>query len=516
MFNSLKFLYPFLLLILSVSVNNYYGSLGVFPVDSFAFFDSAYSINQGIVPFRDYWVMNGAIVDLIQSIFFNFFGTSWTIYLLHSSLVNALFVITTYFFFQNLGLNSHNSLFYSTLVTILAYPTVGVPFPDHHSIIFSIIGFYVLSFAILKKKYIYWFVLPIPFFIGFFSKQVPAAYFFLILIIYFIFYFLKKERTRQLTALLVSSIILIILLLIYLNFNKITIQDFTVQYFLFPQTIGQFRVTNLDLNFYFFKLINELKFISLATVLYLTVIINKYFIKKNKFKFTSFLNFILFLSIIFISVTHQVLTKNQNFIFFLIPIILGVTHSELLNKENKYKFFIYFLLILSFLTTVKYHLRFNVERKFMELENIDKNKYQNVEKLSKNLKGLKWVTPQFNENREEEIELLHASINYLKNNNQKKIILTEYQFILAEINYKIYSPNRWYTMDGVSYPLSDNKYFDYYKKFYRNVLIRNEIDTVFTIMPMNLEDIQFFFEKNCINTSKINKILYKHNIKDCF
>ena len=316
MFNSLKFLYPFLLLILSVSVNNYYGSLGVFPVDSFAFFDSAYSINQGIVPFRDYWVMNGAIVDLIQSILFNFFGTSWTIYLLHSSLVNALFAIMTYFFFQNLGLNSHNSLFYSTLVTILAYPTVGVPFPDHHSIIFSIIGFYVLSFAILKKKYIYWFVLPIPFFIGFFSKQVPAAYFFLILIIYFIFYFLKRERARQLTALLVSSIILIILLLIYLNFNKITIQDFTVQYFLFPQTIGQFRVINLDLNFYFFKLINELKFISLATVLYLTVIINKYFIKKNKFKFTNFLNFILFLSIIFISVTHQVLTKNQNFIFF--------------------------------------------------------------------------------------------------------------------------------------------------------------------------------------------------------
>ena len=152
MFNSLKFLYPFLLLILSVSVNNYYGSLGVFPVDSFAFFDSAYSINQGIVPFRDYWVMNGAIVDLIQSILFNFFGTSWTIYLLHSSLVNALFAIMTYFFFQNLGLNSHNSLFYSTLVTILAYPTVGVPFPDHHSIIFSIIGFYVLSFAILKKN----------------------------------------------------------------------------------------------------------------------------------------------------------------------------------------------------------------------------------------------------------------------------------------------------------------------------------------------------------------------------
>ena len=516
MFNSLKFLYPFLLLILSVSVNNYYGSIGVFPVDSFAFFDSAYSINQGIVPFRDYWVMNGPIVDLIQSIFFRLLGTNWTAYLLHASLINAFFAITTYYFFKNLGLDSHKSLFYSILVSILTYPNVGVPFPDHHSIIFSIIGFYVLSFALSTNKYTYWLLLPIPFFIGFFSKQVPAVYFFLLLVVFFIFYFSKREKIKQIGALAISSIILIFFVFLFLNFNKIVIKDFIVQYFLFPQTIGQHRINNLDLNFYFFKLISDLKFISLAVIIYMTVIVNKYFIKKKEYKFTSILKFVLFLSIIIISITHQILTKNQNFIFFLIPIILGITHSELLNKENKYKFFIYFLLILSFLTTTKYHLRFNVERKFMELENIDKKNYQNAEKLSKNLKGLKWVTPEHRNNREEEIELLIDSINYLKNNTQKKIILTEYQFILTEINYKIYSPNRWYTMDGISYPLRDNKYYEYYREFYKKALIRNKIDTVFTIIPMNSRDIEFFFENNCINTSKINKILYKHNIKNCF
>ena len=67
MLNFSKILYPFLLFIFSVYVNNYYGSIGVFPVDSFAFFDSAYSINHGMIPFRDYWVMNGPIIDLIQS-----------------------------------------------------------------------------------------------------------------------------------------------------------------------------------------------------------------------------------------------------------------------------------------------------------------------------------------------------------------------------------------------------------------------------------------------------------------
>ena len=50
--------------------NFYFGSIGVFPLDTFAFFDSAFAINNGSMPFRDYWVMNGPMVDLLQSVFF--------------------------------------------------------------------------------------------------------------------------------------------------------------------------------------------------------------------------------------------------------------------------------------------------------------------------------------------------------------------------------------------------------------------------------------------------------------
>ena len=517
MLNSLKFIFPFLLLIFSVFVNNYYGSLGVFPIDSFAFFDSAYVINHGVVPFRDYWVMNGPIVDLIQALFFNLFGTSWKIYVLHSSLINAFFAIMTYFFLNNLGLKKKISFFYSFLVSILAYPSAGVPFPDHHSIIFSLIGFYILYFATSRKKYIYWLLLPFPLFIAFFSKQVPAGYFFLLLVLFFIFYFLTKEgKIKYLIALIISSFSLIFLLLFYLNFNKIYAQDFIIQYFLFPQTIGQDRINNLNLNFYLLKLVNEFKFITFGALLYLIIIFKKYLINRVNFKFINFLNFILFLSIIFILITNQILTKNQNLISFLIPIILGTIHSEILYKKNKYKLFIYFLLIFACLSTIKYHLRYNIDRKFMELQNINKSNFQDAENLSKKLKGLKWITPMFSNDPEKEIEFLNVSISYLKNNNKKKIILTEYQFILAEINYKIYSPNRWYTTDGVSYPLNQNKYFGYYKKFYKNVLSRNEIDTIFTILPINIDNIQFLFEKNCIKTIQINEILYEHNIKDCF
>ena len=66
----LKYIFSFLLLIISVTVNTYFGSIGVFPIDTFAFFDSANMLNQGFVPFKDYWVMSGFMIDIIQSTFF--------------------------------------------------------------------------------------------------------------------------------------------------------------------------------------------------------------------------------------------------------------------------------------------------------------------------------------------------------------------------------------------------------------------------------------------------------------
>ena len=88
MLKHLNIIYILTLLLVSFVFNIYYGSIGVFPIDTFAFFDSANSINQGFLPIRDYWTSNGFLVDLIQSLFFKIFGVSWSTYLLHSSIIN--------------------------------------------------------------------------------------------------------------------------------------------------------------------------------------------------------------------------------------------------------------------------------------------------------------------------------------------------------------------------------------------------------------------------------------------
>ena len=62
-----------LLLFLSILVNYYFGSIGVWPIDTFEFFDSANFINKGFLPIRDYWTSNGLLIDFVQAIFFKFF-----------------------------------------------------------------------------------------------------------------------------------------------------------------------------------------------------------------------------------------------------------------------------------------------------------------------------------------------------------------------------------------------------------------------------------------------------------
>ena len=117
-----EYLSALLIFLSSFLANYYFGSIGVFPIDTFAFFDSANFINNGFLPIRDYWTANGFLVDLIQSIFFKFFGVNWYAYLLHSSMLNFIFSFYTYKFLQNEGLEYKYALFYSLSVSLLLYP----------------------------------------------------------------------------------------------------------------------------------------------------------------------------------------------------------------------------------------------------------------------------------------------------------------------------------------------------------------------------------------------------------
>ena len=91
----------FFLILFSLLINQYYGNRGVFPVDSFAHFDSGFRVLLGEHPFKDYWVVSGPLLDYIQAIFFYFFGVNWQSYILHASFFNAILTLSTFFVLKN-------------------------------------------------------------------------------------------------------------------------------------------------------------------------------------------------------------------------------------------------------------------------------------------------------------------------------------------------------------------------------------------------------------------------------
>ena len=69
-FASVESLLLIILAIFSFFVNYYYANIGVYPIDTFAFFDTAYNILIDRHPFKDIWVTTGFLVDYFQAFFF--------------------------------------------------------------------------------------------------------------------------------------------------------------------------------------------------------------------------------------------------------------------------------------------------------------------------------------------------------------------------------------------------------------------------------------------------------------
>ena len=110
------------------------------------------------------------------------------------------------------------------------------------------------------------------------------------------------------------------------------------------------------------------------------------------------------------------ITLNQNFIFFVIPFLCAIFHS-FFNKKILNKYFLYFAILLCIFSVTKYHIRFNEERKFNELEKVDISKAVDARILDDKLKGLKWITYLNPNNPKAELENLRVVVDILRNEN---------------------------------------------------------------------------------------------------
>lgn len=506
------------LVVISFLINFYVASKGVFPVDTFIHYDFGYRILLGDDPVKDYWIVHGFIIDYIQAVFFQIFGNNWYSYVIHSSLFNAVISLSSYSIFRNLKIKIYIAFLLSVFIAFLAYPVSGTPFLDLHSTFFSLLAIYILIIAIKKEKFFYWFYASILLCCAFFSKQVPAAYTIVGISLINIYFTIIKNEIKCFIYYVLGACFFFFLLLLFLLIKEISIQDFILQIILFPPTIGLDRYETFNLNFK--NIFSDYKFIYLIfTPILLINLINLIKIK-NYHKSENFYIFLILLTFFCSTLLHQIHTQNQVYIFSLVPILSGfLLYYKNFFKLNYSNFITYFILAFCFIITFKYHLRFNIDRKFHELNYVKIINAVDASIINSKLTGLKWISPYF-ENPQQEINIINSFISILKKDEQKKIVITEYNFISSLLNEKLHSPSR--TFDGISYPSLDNKYFNKYKKFFKNNIINNKIKNIYVFYPGYevtndyLKHIVFnYLPNNCYEFKKLNIYVEKISIKKC-
>ena len=387
-------LFIVLLFIFSVLINQYYGNRGIFPADSFSHFDTGFRVLLGEYPFRDYWVVSGPLIDYLQALFFYLFGINWQVYVFHASIINGLVSIATFLFLRSFKLNIFYSLVYSVFFSILAYPSSGTPFVDHHSAFFSWLGIYCLIYAIKSEKKLYWILLPVFLGLSFFSKQVPSTYVIISVLLILTIFSLIKKKYYWINYFCLGSGLFILSLLIFGIIQGISLSSFLDQYVFYPQTIREQRFDNFI--FTFRGVIDHFKFIYIAFIPLFYFSLKNFFISTNYLKEKDFYYFLTLVFFSFSLIFHQVLTRNQTFIFFLIPIIMAFSHISLrFNKVNFNKFLPIILISICLFATIKYHLRFNEDRKFHELNYVNFNLASNATEIDQKFLGLKWITPEY-------------------------------------------------------------------------------------------------------------------------
>ncbi len=513
----LNYILILFIIFFSFTINWNYSKFGLFPIDTFLHYDSSYRILQGEYPVKDYWIVSGFFVDFVQAFFFKIFDVNWKAYIFHSSIFNVLISLFTFFTLKKLGVEKLYAFIFTLSFATLAYPVSGTPFVDMHATYLCLMATYCIFLAVKQsRKYFFWILTLIFFFISFLSKQVPASYLMILYLPIVLLYLINTRSIKTVKVAAVASLSLLILFYLFLRFLKIDLNLFFIQYVFSPQGVGSERFTNL--NFSATSLFNHYKFILIPIILIFLLELNHLKKKRINLFSTETINLVILILMCFGMIFHQSLTKNQIYIYFLVPVcfsflFIRIEKSDISLKKYIKLFVVFSLIIITF----KYHMRFNENRKFHELNDINFSKAIESVKLDKSLKGLLWISLLYKENPNDEIIILKEIISELDKKKKPIMLITHYSFLDSITSKKLNSPSRTHTMNGASIPTKKDKYFEDYKNFLKEKLNKKKIDEIYFLKfeKLSTSVISEFINEKCYKKEQ-DSLFVKFKIKiDC-
>jgi len=500
-------------------VNWYSANIGVLPIDTFGFMDSSNSVLKGHLPIRDFWIFTGLLLDYMGAFFLKVFGNNWNSYLAHSSVMNIVATLGLFFFLKELKLKLKYIFFYSVSFATLCYPLIGTPFAYVHAYIFSLLLILNLIIAINNKNGFLWFIFPYICFFAFLSMQTPTAFILLTAIIFLIYYFFKNKDVKNLKFFIYGCVSCLILFCLFLYITKTPLINFIYQYILFPLTIGEGRIVSDDAAYVELidqlnlkRLFGDFKFIHF----FLLPLI--FFSLKNKSKISEQDNIInwmiIFSTLAFIF--NQLITANQIYIFSLIPVLAGVLHYNL-NKLNFDIKISYLIILLVLFSTIKFHYRFNIDRKFLDLESVKKDNAISASEIHINLKNLKWLSRY--DNPKDELNVLKQALKIVDKDDRNLTLITHYNFMSTILNKNFFLLNRWYLWDNNTHPTENHRHFDVYKSFVNKNIKSNNVEVIYLLGQKNeiiFDKVKNYFTDVCFKSKTLVEDKFSiHEIVSC-
>ena len=188
-----------------------------------------------------------------------------------------------------------------------------------------------------------------------------------------------------------------------------------------------------------------------------------------------------------------------------------------INKTDLNFKFSYLIIFIVLFATVKFHHRFNIERKFLDLENLDKTKAVNASLVHKNFKNLRWVS-KF-DNPDNELKVIQKAINVIEKDTRSKTLITHYQFMSTFLNKPLNILNRWYLWDNNTHPTENHKHFAVYKSLINKNIKENKVEVIYLLGNENeilFDNIKNYFNDICFkNKIIIKKRFSSHEIISC-
>ena len=164
----------------------------------------------------------------------------------------------------------------------------------------------------------------------------------------------------------------------------------------------------------------------------------------------------------------------------------------------------YIILFFVLFASVKFHFRFNIDRKFIELENIDKSKAVQANSINENFKNLKWISKFDQPNNE--LKVIKEALKVIDSDNREKTLITHYQFISTFLDESLNILNRWYLWDNNTHPTENHKYFDFYKSLVDKNIKKNKVKVVYLLgqkNEINFKNVKNYFTDTCFKSKTI-------------